>query len=550
MKLKKTKQLGLVAAAGLLIGPFIGNSGQVQAAKLAKNQTFRTMISTELTTMDNSKMTDLYAATVLNNTNEGLYRLTSKNKPIPAVATSVVKAKNNGLQYTFHLRHSKWSNGDPVTAKDFVYSWQRTVNPKTASQYAFLFEGIKNATAVANGKKAPSELGVKALNDYTLQVTLEKPIPYFNLLMANPTFYPQNEKIVKKYGSKYGTTSAKQVYNGPFRLTKWNGTGLKWTLVKNKTYWDKNKVKLHKIQYQAIKDPSTALNLYQSNDLDDVTLSSEMAKQSANNKDKVIRKQASTFYLEYNQKKIPAFKNKKIRQAISLTIDRNKLAKNVLSDGSTAAKSFVPQGLASDPESGKDFSAQAKAKTKQSAVNDNLKKAKKLWAQGKKEVGIKKLSVNLMGDDTDGSKKILEYMQNSMEKLPGLKVSNQNLPFKTRLSRSESGKFDLVMTAWNGDFGDPITFLDLMTSKNSYNNGKWHNASYDQAISDSKNKNAANAQARWQNLLSAETTLLDDQGIAPIYQKNEFHLLNPKVKGIIYHQTGASYDYKTTYIAK
>ncbi|ATO43244.1 peptide ABC transporter substrate-binding protein [Loigolactobacillus coryniformis subsp. torquens DSM 20004 = KCTC 3535] len=550
MMWKQAKRIGLVAAAGLMVVPLAGNAGTAKAATLAKNQTFKMMVPSELTTMDNSKMTDIYAATVLNNTNEGLYRLTSKNKAVPALATSVVKSTNNGLEYTFHLRHSKWSNGDPVTAKDFVYSWQRTVNPKTASQYAFLFEGIKNATAIADGKKQPSELGVKAVDDYTLQVTMDKPVPYFDLLMANPTFYPQNQKVVEKYGSKYGTTSAKQVYNGPFKLTKWNGTSLKWTLVKNKDYWDKSKVKLNKIEYQAVKDPSTALNLYQSKDLDDVTLSSEMAKQSANNKDKVIRKMASTFYLEYNQKKVKAFQNKKIRQAISLTVDRQKLAKNVLADGSTAAKGYVPDGLANDPKNGKDFASEAQGATEKAAVDYNMKKAKKLWAEGKKEVGIKKLNVELMGDDTDASKKILEYLQNGMEKLPGLKVTNQNLPFKTRLSRSESGKFDMVMTAWNGDFGDPITFMDLLTSTNSYNNGKWSNASYDKDVSASKNENAANPDARWQNLLDAENTLMSDEGVAPIYQKNEFHLVNSKVKGIVYHQTGASYDYKTAYIAK
>ncbi|MFD0898636.1 peptide ABC transporter substrate-binding protein [Loigolactobacillus binensis] len=547
---KQVKKIGLVAAAGVMVVPLAGGVSTAKAASLAKNQTFKMMVPTELTSMDNSKTTDLYAATIQNNTGEGLYRLTSKNKAVPALAKSVVKSTNNGLQYTFHLRHSKWSNGTPVTAQDFVYSWQRTVTPKTSSQYAFLFEGIKNAAAIADGKKQPSELGVKAIDDYTLQVTMEKPVPYFDLLMANPTFFPQNKKVVEKYGSEYGTTSAKQVYNGPFKLTKWNGTNLKWTLVKNKDYWDKRKVKLNKIQYQTVKDPSTALNLYQSGDLDDVTLSSEMAKQSANNKDKVIRKMASTFYLEYNQKKIPAFKNKKIRQAISLTINRQKLAKDVLSDGSTAAKGYVPEGLANDPKNGKDFSAEAQGAAEKAAVAYNMKKAKKLWAEGKKEVGIKKLNVELMGDDKDSSKKILEYMQNSMEKLPGLKVTNQNLPFKTRLSRSVDGKFDMVMTAWNGDFGDPITFMDLLTSTNSYNNGKWRNASYDKNVSASKNANAANPDARWQNLLDAENTLMTEQGVAPVYQQNEFHLVNSKVKGIVYHQTGASYDYKTTYIAK
>lgn len=151
---------------------------------------------------------------------EGLYRAKSDGSQEKAMATSE-KVSKDGKTYTFTLRKdNKWSNGDPVTAQDFVYSWRRTVDPKTASQYAYLFEGIKNATDIQNGKKKPETLGIKAVGKYKLVVTLDRRIPYFNNLMAFGSFFPQNEKAVKKYGSKYGTASKYMVYNGPYIMQR------------------------------------------------------------------------------------------------------------------------------------------------------------------------------------------------------------------------------------------------------------------------------------------------------------------------------------------
>lgn len=246
--------VGITCFSVLLVG--CGKSKQS-----SDKQIIRTSIDSELTSVDLSKTTALNSFTVLNNVDEGLLRLGKNSKIEPGIAQSYKESKD-GKTYTFNLRkNAKWSNGDPVTAQDFVYSWRRTLNPKTSSQYGYLFSGIKNADKIQANKAPVSSLGIKADGKYKLTVTLEDKLPFFKLLMGFPVFFPQDAKAVQKYGSQYGTSSDKQVYNGPFTLTKWTGTNLSWTLKKNPYYWDKKNVKLNQVKYSVVKDPTTGLNI-------------------------------------------------------------------------------------------------------------------------------------------------------------------------------------------------------------------------------------------------------------------------------------------------
>ncbi|KRL38021.1 peptide ABC transporter substrate-binding protein [Liquorilactobacillus uvarum] len=539
MKLNKFAKLGAVA---VLSAVFLAACGSKSASSSSK-QVLNWDENAELPTIDLSKATDRVSFDTLNNTNEGLYRLGKDSKIEPGIATKTT-VSNNGMKYTFTLRkNAKWSNGDKVTAKDFVYSWQRTVKPSTGSQYAYLFSGIQNADDITAGKKDASTLGVKAEGNYKLVVTLDKKLPYFKLLMGFPSFYPQSQKAVEKYGSKYGTASKYMVYNGPYELTKWTGTNLSWTLKKNNDYWDKKNVKLSAINYKVNKSNTTAYNLYQSGKLDMTYLNAEQAKQMSNSKELVTRRGSSTFYLEYNQTK-KEFQNKKIRQAISLVIDRKQYVNKVLGDGSTVAKGLVASGLSK--HNGKDFADEAAVKD---ATATDTAKAKKLWNEGLKELGVKELSFSILSDDTDAGNKTTPFLQSQIEEsLPGAKVSVTNVPFKTRLDRSEKGNFDVVVSAWGADFADPISFLDLFTSDNSYNNGKWKNAEYDKLIEASKTTDAGNATKRWNDLVQAEKILMQDQGISPIYQQAQATLVKSKVKGVIYNSSGANYNFKDAYI--
>lgn len=212
-----------------------------------------------------------------------------------------------------------------MTAKDFVYSWRRTVNPKTASQYSYLFSGIKNADAIVAGKKPVSSLGIKVVGKYKLVITLERRMAYFDKLMGFAVFFPQSEKAVTKYGSKYGKASKYMLYNGPFKHVGWTGSNLSWKMVKNPYYWDKKSVKLDTIKWTVQKTPSTAYNLYQSNKLDATALDSSQTKQLKNQKGYTELNQGATFYLQFNIAKNKYLANANVRKALSLAVNRKGL---------------------------------------------------------------------------------------------------------------------------------------------------------------------------------------------------------------------------------
>ncbi len=388
-----------ISAIGVLIALTLAGCG---SKKASQTEVVNMSTGTEITTLDSSKAIDDTSLTQISNFNEGLYRIGNKSKILPGIAKQVTESKN-GKKYIFTLRKdAKWSNGDKVTAQDFVYAWQRTVNPKTASEFAYLYSGIHNADKISAEKASVKTLGIKATGKYKLTVTLDTPIPYFKLLMGFPSFFPQNQKVVEKYGSKYGSSSKDMVYDGPFIQKGWTGSNLSWKMIKNPNYWDKTSVKLTQMNFQVIKDTTTGLNLYNSKKLDETTLSGSQVAQYKNNKNFVSRKLAQTSYIEFNQSKNTVLKNKKIRQALSLAIDRDQLTGKVLADGSVSATGFVSSGLMTDLNNGKDFAAEASVP---SGVSYNLQKAKKLMAEGLKEENKKTLTLDLLNNDSDVGKK-------------------------------------------------------------------------------------------------------------------------------------------------
>ena len=540
MKVRKLIALGATALSVLTLAA-CGNSKGASGHKGQLNLA----LPSEMPSLDPSLGVDNESLEAMSNTEEGIYRLGKDSKPENALATHTTISKD-GLHWTFDLRHGvKWSNGDPVTAQDFVYSWRRTNTPKTGGQYAYLFDGVKNADAIQKGKKSVNSLGIKADGKYKLSVTLEKPIPYFKLLLGFPVYFPENEHAVKQFGKKYGQSSATQVYNGPFRVQGYKGTNTKWSWVKNKTYWDKKHVKLNKINFQVVKESNTQLNTYNSKKIDMTNLSGDQVAQYKHSKDYLYRAGSSVTYVSLNMAKVPAFKNEKIRAALSYAISRKQLTNNILQDGSTPAKTFTPPKLAKDPKTGTDF---AKEATVNGALTQNLSKAKTLLKEGEKETGINDLHFNLLADDSDTGKKNAEFLQSEFQKLPGVKVDVTNVPNKTRLTRMTDKNYDATVTLWGADYSDPYTFA-LFTTNAPYNNGSWTDASYDQNVKDSANKNALNKEARFQNLVKADQTLVKSYAILPLYSGSYFgsgpFLQRPYVKGVIYNSAGLNWNYKS-----
>ena len=544
MKFSKALGVSATVLASAAVLAACGNNSSSSSSSTKK--TLNWMVGSEIPTMDMSKATDATSFNQLSNTMEGLYRLGKDSKLEKGLATSE-KVSKDGKTYTYTLRKSKWSDGSELTAKDFVYSWRRTVNPKTASQYSYLFSGIKNADDIVAGKKNVNTLGIKADGKYKLVITLDRRIPYFNKLMGFAVFFPQSEKAVKKYGSKYGTASKYMLYNGPFKQTGWTGSNLSWKMVKNNYYWDKKNVKLNTIKWNVQKSPSTGYNLYQSNKLDGTQLDSSQTKQLKNQKGYTKLPQGATFYLQYNvnnNAKNKDFQNANIRKAISLAINRKALT-STLGGSNQAANTVTPTELTR--VNGEDYTKRVSSSAKSFyPASANKSEAVKYLNKGLKEIGKSSIKFSILSDDTDAGQKTTETLQSELESTFGKKVSVsvQNLPFKTRLSRSTAGNFDIVVTGWSADFADPISFLDLFTSDNAENNGKWSNKEYDKLVQDSKTTSSTSK--RWSDLTKAENLLLNDAGVSPLYYNTTIWMIRPSVKGLI--QNRGTWNFKNVSI--
>lgn len=539
--------IGSIALAFTLAACGQSQSSNGSSQQMADKQVLNLSTTDTISTLDNSAASESVSLTALYATNEGLYRLGQHSKIENALATKTQVSKD-GLTYTFNLRSDdKWSDGKPVTAQDFVYSWRRTADPKTAANYSYLFDGIKNFSAIQKGKMSPNTLGVAAPSKDKLVVTLSRPVPYFKLLLAFPTFFPEEQSAVEKYGKQYGNNSQDVSNNGPFKVAGWNGTNNTWDLKKNPNYWDKKHVHLSQIKYQVVKSPSTGLNLYNQNKLDVTPLSGTQVANYQSNKGFQKFEGGSMMYLQMNQKRNKALRNVKIRQALSQIVNKQALATKVLRDGSTAPKGFVSTNLSRNPKTKADFATDAYVK---SGVTYDSSNAKKLWAQGMKEVGEKKLTLTLLSDDTDQAKTTTQYLQDQFQKLPGLTVNIDNVPYKNRLARSSNGNFDLVVSMWGADFADPINFLSLQESNNPTNNGKWSNSEFDKLIDASQTTDANDQQRRYEDLVGAEKVLMKDQGVIPLYQPSTTELWRPNVHGYVWNPAGMSRGLKDIYITK
>lgn len=540
MNINKITAAALIAGSALTLAA-CGNSSSSKETKQVLNWTESAQISTQ----DPSLSTDSTSFQALLNTQEGLYRLDGKQNPKLALAKSA-KITNGGKTYTFTLRHAKWSDGSPLTAKDFVYSFRRTLTPSTKSAMAFYMYQIKNAQAINSGKKDPKTLGIKALSKYKLQINLIRPVSYFKRLLAFPTFFPENQKFIEKVGSKYGTAAKYTIASGPFRMTKWTGNNKQFTLVKNKNYWDAKSVKLDKVNETISETASTSYNLYQSGKLDETGLSGEQVKANKNKSTFYDRPASAIQRLELNQKKVKAFRNFNIRRAFSLAINRQSLAE-VLSDGSVAAKGFVPSGMGNNPTTKEEFYKEAYVKD---AVSYNLPEAKKYLQKGYKELGIKSINVNLSVSDTDSAKQVGEFLQSKLEELPGVKVSVSTLPYTTLISRQSASNYDMTIKNWQAILGDPINFLDVFESTSSYDNCGYKSTKYDKLLDESENVYGNKPVQRWKRLVEAEKVLMNDQATIPLIQTAKPQLVQSYVKNVTYNPLGIPYDFKNVYIKK
>lgn len=493
--------------------------------------------------MDSTLSTDAIAAVYIGNSLEGLFRY-KDGELTPGIATDHQMSKD-GLTYTFTLREdAKWSNGDPVTAHDFVYAWRRALNPDTKSLYGpYMADGVvKNATAVSTGKMPVEKLGVEAKDDYTFVVTLEKPTAYFMQLASFTTFYPLNKKFVEEQGDKYGTTSDAMIYNGPYTMEDWDATAEKWKLVKNPDYWDAENVKMEELNFQVLKEAQTEVDLYDKGKMDRVAVSAELVDQYRSNPDYDTSPTASLFYLKFNQNANDALGNVNIRKALSKAFNKEALVNEVLNDGSTAATGFVPTDFTENPDTGKGFREE-----NGDLVTYDKEKAQELWKKGLKEIGKDKVTLEFLGSDSSTSKTMNEYLKNQWEtNLPGLSVNLKEVPFKQKLDLDTSMNYQIQFSGWLPDYQDANTWLNLWVTDGTNNHTGYSSDKYDGLIESAANELALKPLERYQAFLKAGQLLAKDAVIAPIYQESRSQLISPKIQGVVKNPTGTEYDYKWT----
>jgi oligopeptide transport system substrate-binding protein len=548
MKKKLTSLLALVLVLSMFLAACSGDKETTDDSKEPADkpeekveQVLNFINGDTIPSMDPSMATDEYGFQFLGATMEGLYRLDENAKVSPGIATKHEVSKD-GKTWTFTLREdAKWSNGDPVTANDFVYAWQRAVNPDTGSEYGPYMMGgvIKNATAVNKGEVPVDQLGVKADGDYTLVVELENPTPYFESLTTFGTFLPLNQKFVEEKGDTFATSADTLVSNGPFKFSTWESTSEKWELVKNETYWDAKTVKLEKMTYVVVKDPQVAVDLYEEGTVDRAGLSSDLVDQYSSHDDYTVFPETSVFYLKMNQTKNPALANVNIRKAISRAFDKQALVDEILNNGSLVANGLVPADFVPTPD-GKDF-----RKVSGDLVKYDVAEAKKFWEKGLEELGTDTVEIGFLGGDTETSKVMNEYLANQLQtNLPGLKITLQQVPFEQRLDLDTNMDYDIQFAGWGPDFLDPYTFMNLWLTDGGNNKMGYSNPEYDKLVQDTATTLATDAEARFDNFLKAEKLLFEDAAVAPVYQRATAQLVSPKVQGVFTNPFGATYEYK------
>ena len=496
----------------------------------------------QIPTMDSSLATDEYAFQFLGATMEGLYRLDENAEPVEGIAKDHT-VSDDGLTWTFELREDAvWSNGDPVTAHDFVYAWQRAVNPDTGSEYGpFMMNGvIKNAEEVSTGDMEIDELGVEAEDDYTLVVELESPIPYFESLTTFGTFLPMNEEFVEEQGDNYAQDADSLLYNGPFVMADWESTSSSWTLEKNEDYWDAETVQLDKMNYEVVKDPQTAVDLYEAGEVDRAGLSSDLVDAYATHEDYEVIPQTSVFYLKMNQTRNEALENTNIRAAISRAFDKQALVDQILNNGSLVANGLVPANFAPMPGSGEDF-----REVSGDLVEYDVEKAQEYWEKGLEELGTDTVELEFLAGDTETAKTMNEYIVNQLEtNLEGLDLTLKQVPFEQKLDLDTSMDYDIQLSGWGPDYLDPYTFLNLWLTDGGNNLMGYSNPEYDELLAETMGELAQDNEARYENFLEAEKILFEDAAIAPVYQKSLALLISPKVEGVFVNPFGPTYEYK------
>ena len=522
-KLKKICAVALTLALGMSVFVGCGNSASTEGYLIYN-------LGEDPDTIDPTLNTSVGGSTIISNTFEGLLRLDENEKAIPGVAEKY-EVSDDGLVYTFHLREdAKWSDGEAVTANDFKYSWIRALDKNTGSEYAYQLFYIKNAEKFNTGKATADEVGIEVVDERTLVVTLESATSYFPELMAFPTYSPLREDIVTVNEEGWANEPETYVSNGPFQLIEWTMKD-QFVFKKNENYWNADSVKLPGIVMKMVTDENTALASLKSGEFDMIdSVPSAEIENTVNDGLAKIYPNLGTYMLVFNVGKQDnlsddvkkALSNVKVRQALSLAIDRKAIVENVTKGGQIPAYSFVPKGTLN--EAGEEFASVEYY----DANTANIEEAKKLLAEAGYPNGEGLPTLEFMFNSEGAHKNVAQVIQQDWNKL-GVNVELANQEWKVFLNTRQEGGYSIARHGWSGDYVDPMTFLDLWVTGGGNNDAGYSNAEYDSLVAQAKAEQ--DSTKRWELMHKAESIIMEDMPIIPLYYYTKVKAAKPEVKG-------------------
>lgn len=506
--------------------------------KLADTQVFNYRVLDKINSLDPQIVEDVDTAYVVTSIFEGLYNEDATGKPVPGVATGFDVSPDK-LTYTFHLRpEAKWSNGDPVTADDFVFGWQRAVDPKTASDYAYFvpLAGVANAQDIIDGKKPPTDLGVKAVDDHTLQVTLSAPTPYFPLMTSHPTLFPVPRAIVEKFGNDW-TKPENIATNGAYVL-KSNSPGERVVLERNKSYWDDAKTVLNEVNFITINDDDAGVTRYQAGEVDQTDIPAGQypaLHQSMGDEAHAVPWLCNYYYIFNLRPDGPdAFKNPDVRRALSYAVDRDVIVNNVLQNGQITAYSFTPPFTPGFKAPDVDWSKLTQ--------DDRDQQAKDLMAKAGYGPDHP-LSFTIITNPSSRHNQIATVITQMWKEKLGVNATFSDEEFATLLADRHAGNFQMARDAWCADYGEASTFLTLLLSTSEQNDAKYNNADFDKVLADSRTAADPN-----DDYGQAEKILGGDMGVIPIFFDSKAVLQKPYVGGFPFKNPDLQWYPKDLYI--
>lgn len=535
MKLAKfKKKIAILLSAVLTMSAVVGCSSSGNNVE-ADGVVLNVQVGSEPATIDPAKNSAADAATLINHAFEGLMKLDKDGKTIVEGQAAKYEVNDDQTVYTFTLRDdAKWSDDKAVTAEDFVYAWQRLVNPDTGADYNYMIDMVLNANDIMEGKKKPEELGIKAIDEKTVEVTLEKQTPYFLEVCAFPATFPVRKDIVEANGETWSTDPETYVGNGPYKLQSWEHQS-KMTYVQNEKYYGVEDLGPDTINFVLMEDQNTILSAFKNGEIlmgDDLP-SEEIDAMKDNGL--VVESQLGTYYLSINTQK-DVLNNEKVREALSLAIDRNYIVEKVAKGGQIPADTFVPTGL-TDADGKTEFHENA---TKWYDVNDyegNVKKAKELLKEAGYENGKGLPSIELLCNP--GHEPIMEAVQNMWKENLGVNSTISSQDWNVFIQTRKDGDFQVARDGWLADYNDPISFIDMWVTGGGNNNAHWSNAEYDKLVKEIKS--TTDSAKRYELMHKAEDMLAKESPVVPLYYYTDLYLISDKLEGMYTSPLGYKY---------